>query len=442
MPTDDPSVLPTDAAAPADALALPGEGAVVELAPETGGDGRVGGAPEGRLVGTVGHYALLIALSLLIVLPVIFVLFQGLSAPFAYISAGQPMHPVDVAWKDRTWSSGGAASVVGRSLVLFVVLGWIQLKVAKGGVRDLTSLRQPLRLAAIVSGFVAIAVLSGPTIDALGDVSSDAPLWVVGSMAVVALTQSVGFVRPGRRVWQVAAYAVVVGASLVAVVVLAIGAEVWTNAWDQGRLGPALTRSFVMAALIVACQVVTSVFAAYAFAFLRFPLKGLVFAFVMATLLLPIEVTLLGNVQTIRDLGWTDSYQALVLPFGATAFGTFLIRQGFRGLPPEIRDAARLDGYGHLAFMWRFAVPLTRPVIGAFTVVASLVAWNQYLWPQAVIDDQRQETAQIALKSLEGAIENANIRIASALIISLPMVLLLIAFQRQIIRGLTAGAVK
>ncbi|MGH9113814.1 MAG: carbohydrate ABC transporter permease, partial [Acidimicrobiales bacterium] len=138
-----------------------------------------------------------------------------------------------------------------------------------------------------------------------------------------------------------------------------------------------------------------------------------------------------------------NSNAALVLPFAATAIGTFLIRQGFRGVPPEIHDATRLDGYGHMAFLWRFAVPLTRPVIASFTVISALGAWNQYLWPQAVIDDERQQTAQITLRSIVGTeVTNANIGIAAALIVALPVVLLLIAFQRQIIRGLTAGAVK
>jgi sn-glycerol 3-phosphate transport system permease protein len=112
-------------------------------------------------------------------------------------------------------------------------------------------------------------------------------------------------------------------------------------------------------------------------------------------------------------------------------------------VPPEIQDATRLDGYGHMGFLWRFAVPLTRPVIASFTVISALGAWNQYLWPQAVIDDSRYRTAQITLKSVTGAeINNANVGVAAALIVAVPVILLLIAFQRQIIRGLTAGAVK
>ena len=89
------------------------------------------------------------------------------------------------------------------------------------------------------------------------------------------------------------------------------------------------------------------------------------------------------------------------MPFAATAFGTFLIRQGFLGIPDEIRDATRLEGWGHLQFLFRFAVPLTRPVIASFTVIAFLGAFNQYLWPRAVITDTESwATIQIALRGL------------------------------------------
>lgn len=217
----------------------------------------------------------------------------------------------------------------------------------------------------------------------------------------------------------------------------------FTKAWDRGNMGAALFRTMVVTVAITALQVLTSIMAAYAFAFLRFPLKRLWFAVFMATLLLPLEVTLLPNVQTMRDLGWFDSYQGLIMPFAASALGTFLIRQGFLGIPSEIRDAARLEGWSHMQFLFRFAVPLTRPVIASFTVISFLGAFNQYLWPRAVIyDSQGWSTVQIAIRDLTTRIEEANIPIAATVIAAVPVVILLAIFQRQIVRGLTAGAVK
>jgi sn-glycerol 3-phosphate transport system permease protein len=217
----------------------------------------------------------------------------------------------------------------------------------------------------------------------------------------------------------------------------------FSEAWERGNLGGALLRSSIVTVAITGLQVVTAVLAAYAFAFLRFPLKRLVFAVFMATLLLPLEVTLLPNLHTMRDLGWFDSYQGLVIPFAASAFGTFLIRQGFLGIPHEIRDAARLEGWSHARFMVRFAVPLTRPVIASFGVISFISAFNQYLWPRAVItDSDRWGTVQIALRGLTSRVEQSNVPVAGAVIAAVPIVIVLILFQRHIVRGLTAGAVK
>jgi sn-glycerol 3-phosphate transport system permease protein len=217
----------------------------------------------------------------------------------------------------------------------------------------------------------------------------------------------------------------------------------FSEAWERGNLGGALARSLVVTIGITALQVTTSVLAAYAFAFLRFPLKRLLFAVFMATLLLPLEVTLLPNLHTMRDLGWFDSYQGLIIPFAAAAFGTFLVRQGFLGIPSEIRDAARLEGWSHLQFLLRFAVPLTRPVIASFAVISFMGAFNQYLWPRAVITDTDSwGTVQIALRGLTSRIEQSNVPVAGAVIAAVPIVIVLILFQRHIVRGLTAGAVK
>jgi sn-glycerol 3-phosphate transport system permease protein len=402
----------------------------------------IGKSSGRRTLGLVGQYAALVALASLVLVPIGFALIQALSPPFPYFDAGKPLHPVAVDWKDKGWLGGGAFSVVARTLVVALVLGWIQLRAAGGHLSHLAPLASPPRVVAVLAGVVAMAVFAGQIWQASADRSGATAWWWLLGIVVLAATQLIGFGLPRPR-WQPILLALLEGVAVTACVVVAFGAAVWNQGWDRGNLGPALGRSFTITVLITVGQVVTSILAAYAFAFLRFPFKTLVFAFFMATLLLPLEVTLLANVQTIRELGWVNSNAGLVLPFAATAFGTFLIRQGFRGVPPEVHDATRLDGYGHMGFLWKFAVPLSRPVIASFTVIAALGAWNQYLWPQAVIDDERYQTAQIRLKTIVGTdITNANIAIAAALIVALPVLLLLIAFSRQIIRGLTAGAVK
>lgn len=219
--------------------------------------------------------------------------------------------------------------------------------------------------------------------------------------------------------------------------------NVFSRAWNRGDLASGLVRSLVATSLITGVQLVTSTTSAYAFAFLDFPLKKVIFALFMASLLLPIEVTLIANTEFMRNHHWTSTYQGLVLPFLATALGTFLLRQGFLGIPQDIRDATRMDGVGHLRFLSRFAVPLTRPVIGSFTVISFLGAWNQYVWPRAVIDRESFYTVQLSLTKLASDTpQDANLGPAGALIVALPILILLIVFQRTIVRGLTAGAVK
>jgi sn-glycerol 3-phosphate transport system permease protein len=215
------------------------------------------------------------------------------------------------------------------------------------------------------------------------------------------------------------------------------------DAWRTGHLGRYLVNSGIVSLAITAGQLATSVLAAYAFAFMRFPFKNLVFALFLATLLVPAEVTILANTDTIKSLGWIDSYPGLVVPFLATAFGTFLLRQVFRTVPKDLREAAALDGIGHFGFLREVAVPLARPTLGALALFSFLGAWNQYLWPQRITNDPDYRTVTIGLRSLASANpDQLNLVTAGTVIAALPIVIVLIIFQRQLIRGLSAGAVK
>ena len=403
---------------------------------------RMGQSPARKTAGLVGQYTSLGLLSLLVLGPIALTVIQALSPPFTYVNEGKPLHPVGVSWQDRTWFTGGPVSLIVRTLIIVALLAWLQ-KVASGGGWKDKALQAPSRLVAIIGGTVVLALVMNPLFQSFFKADGNTMLIFLGAVAAVAATQVWGFLSPTRSPLTSVVMALFTGFGLISFCVVTMGPTVWTLAWTRYDLGPAMGRSFIMAILITVLQVGTAIMAAYAFVFLRFPFKRILFALFMATLLLPIEVTLVGNVATIRQLEWTDTMQALVLPFGAAALGTFLIRQGFRGLPTEIQDATRLDGYGHWAFLTKFAVPLTRPVIAAFTVISALAAWNQYLWPRSVIESNSFNTLQVQLRLASASeVANANQAIAAALVAAVPVVLLLIAFQRQIIRGLTAGAVK
>jgi sn-glycerol 3-phosphate transport system permease protein len=224
----------------------------------------------------------------------------------------------------------------------------------------------------------------------------------------------------------------------------------YSQAWTEGDVSSYLFNSAVVTFFIVTGQLVTSICAGYAFAFLDFPFKRTIFVVFLATLMVPFEVVFFTNLQTIVTLGRAplvgsflgfDTYGALVVPFLATGFGAFLVRQAFLQLPRDLRDAAELDGYGHFRFMWRVAVPLARPTIAALALFSFFDAWNQYLWPLVVTEHNR--TVQVGLRQLSRvSLDQINVTFAGTVLAALPLLILLLIFQKQLVRGLTAGAVK
>ena len=221
--------------------------------------------------------------------------------------------------------------------------------------------------------------------------------------------------------------------------------SVFRDAWTEGRLGRYLWNSTVVAVLVTVAQLATSLTSAYAFAFLRFPLKNLWFGMFLATLLVPLEATLVVNRRTVDSLGWLNSFQGLAVPFLATAFGTFLMRQVFLQIPKDLREAGQMDGIGHWGFLREVAIPLVRPTLGALALFSFLTSWNQYLWPNLITTKEDMNTVQTGLRLLNSSvpdIERFNVPIAGTVIAALPIALVLVIFQRQLVRGLTAGAVK
>jgi sn-glycerol 3-phosphate transport system permease protein len=163
----------------------------------------------------------------------------------------------------------------------------------------------------------------------------------------------------------------------------------------------------------------------------------------LATLMVPFEITIVTNLQTINTLGWYDTFAALAVPFLCHRLRRLPAPPDVPPLPKDLQDAAKLDGYGHLRFLTRVAVPLARPTIAALAVFSFLSAWNQYLWPLLVTKDDRLRTVQIGLKQLRATnIDQVNVTFAGIVLAFIPLVILLLVFQKQLVRGLTAGAVK
>jgi sn-glycerol 3-phosphate transport system permease protein len=219
--------------------------------------------------------------------------------------------------------------------------------------------------------------------------------------------------------------------------------ENFTRALEQAPLGRYLFNSVLQSSMVMIGQLITASLAAYAFAFIDFKYRNFFFLVFMATMMIPWEATIIPNYMTIKQWELTDNFWGLSLPFMATGFGTFLLRQFFLKIPHELRDAAEIDGCSSLRFLWTIVLPLARPALGTLAVYSFLQTYNQYLWPLLITNDQTMRTVQIGLTLLQDEEHlKTNIVAAGVMIILVPTFLLFVFSNKQLIRGLTAGAVK
>lgn len=208
-------------------------------------------------------------------------------------------------------------------------------------------------------------------------------------------------------------------------------------------VGRFIGNSFLIATAIMVGQVFIAGMAAYAFVYISFPGKKIWFAMFLATMMIPWEVTIIPNYLTVKSWGWLDSYQGLVVPFLASAFGVFMMRQYFMQLPRELFEAAKMDGSGHIRHFVMIVLPLSRPVLASLSVYVFLNSWNMYLWPLLITNSDMMRTVQIGIGMLQfEEMTTWNIVLAGVTVVLLPSLLLLVLGLKQLVRGITAGAVK
>jgi sn-glycerol 3-phosphate transport system permease protein len=209
-------------------------------------------------------------------------------------------------------------------------------------------------------------------------------------------------------------------------------------------LGRQYLNSSVVAIAVTIGQLATATLSAYAFAFLRFPLRNLAFGVFLATMMIPWEAVIIPNYLLMAQAGLIDTYPALIMPFLAAGFGTFLLRQFFLGFPRDLYEAALVDGCGHLRFLWTILVPLSRPALASLGIYAFLQTWNQYFWPLLVTKTATMQTLQIGISSLRDteAATAPNFILAGVVLALIPTLLLIYLGQRHIVRGLTSGALR
>ncbi|MBA3875199.1 MAG: carbohydrate ABC transporter permease [Anaerolineae bacterium] len=200
-----------------------------------------------------------------------------------------------------------------------------------------------------------------------------------------------------------------------------------------------MVNSIGISIIFTLAKVVFSLTSGLAFVYFRFPGKWLVFGFVLLTLMLPTDVLIISLFRLVSaDLKWGDSYLALVVPFMASATGTFLFRQHFMNIPAELSEAAQLDGANPWQFMMQVLIPISWNVIGALAVIQFVSSWNQFLWPFIVIRKPELQMIQVGLASLAGGSETGDSygpMMLGTVLASLPPLIVFIALQKQFLSG-------
>ncbi len=221
-----------------------------------------------------------------------------------------------------------------------------------------------------------------------------------------------------------------------------VGTQVqWDNYVEAFQFAPFAQyffNSFLVSIIGTTVVVVASSLAAFAFARLRFRGRNVLFVLFLGTLMVPQEVLIVPMYWLMQTLGWVDSYQALILPWAFTAFGTFLLRQFFLTVPNELLDAARVDGAGPFSTFFRVMLPLARPALAVLAMFTFIAYWGSYLWPLIVIDTVNSKgTVPLGLTQFIGQQGTQwNLMMAASMLAMIPSVLLVVLLQKHLVRGL------
>ncbi|NPA90907.1 MAG: carbohydrate ABC transporter permease [Chloroflexi bacterium] len=220
----------------------------------------------------------------------------------------------------------------------------------------------------------------------------------------------------------------------------------WQNyveAWNAAPFGRYFLNSLFIAMATIAGDLFSGILAAYAFARMEFPGRNVIFFLFLATLMIPGELTVLPNFLTIRRLGWYNTYQAQIIPFTASVFHIFLLRQFFMGIPREYWDAALLDGCSHFRYLWSIVVPLSRPAVVTVALLSFIGSWNAFLWPLIVTSSENMRPIQVGLRSF--VVEEATqtqLMMAAATMVIVPIIIFYLFTQKYFTEGLTMTGLK
>ena len=221
---------------------------------------------------------------------------------------------------------------------------------------------------------------------------------------------------------------------------------VWQNfveAWNGAPFGRYFFNSLLVSITVTVSVVLTSSLAAFAFSRMQFFGKGMLFIIALGPLMIPGDVLLIPNFITIRQFGWQNSYPALIVPFLASAFGIFLLRQAFLKTPQELEDASRIDGATPLQFLFRILMPVNAPALSALSVLTFLGIWNALVWPYIAISKDEFRTVHVGLSSFTNLeYSNLPVVLAATTLVILPVMLIYFLAQKWFIESAASSGLK
>ena len=218
----------------------------------------------------------------------------------------------------------------------------------------------------------------------------------------------------------------------------------FTRAWAAAPFARYFLNTFILVTLIFACQAVLCTLAAYAFARFEFRGRGVAFALVLAQLMIMPDVLIVENYRTMSALGVVDTLPGIALPYVASAFGIFLLRQTFRTVPRELDDAARVEGASAFQILMKIYVPLARPVYLAYGLVSVSHHWNNFLWPLIVTNSVEARPLTVGLQIFSSGDQGVDWAVicAATLMTSAPLLVGFLLFQRQFVQSFMRAGIR
>ncbi|MBQ6195878.1 MAG: carbohydrate ABC transporter permease [Lachnospiraceae bacterium] len=222
----------------------------------------------------------------------------------------------------------------------------------------------------------------------------------------------------------------------------------WTNyrdAFTTAQLGRLFLNTLYVGVVSTILSLVITVLSAFAFARLEFKGKGILFAGLLATMMIPGELFTITNYSTVTNFGWINTYTVLIVPFLVSVFYIYLLRQNFLQIPDELYLAAKVDGTSDLKYLWTVMIPLSLPTLISITILKMMGAWNSYIWPRLVAND---EAHRLITNGLRNAFTEASgdinypVQMAAVALVSAPLFLVFVFLRKYIMKGVSRSGIK